>query len=181
MLFLLTVCHVYNCIVYVTSRFAAQQLGHQLAMHLRAAHAHLRRHSNLAFGPFGMTADQYVLLTVLEEQGEATQQELVRRCYSDTATIGTMVSLLQAKGFVTRMPHPQDGRALRVSLTPQGVRLARHMRRSSAWVRSELVALFSEKELRTLIEFLARVAGAMHPPRRTQKISQPRIPKLISK
>jgi len=105
-------------------------------MHLRAAYARLRRRSNLAFSPFGMTTDQYVLLTVLAQDSEATQQELVRLCYSDTATIGTMVSLLETKALVTRKPHPEDGRALRVKLTRSGQRLAEEMRRGSTGIRT---------------------------------------------
>ena len=152
-----------KCSVYVTSKGNADQPGHQLAMHLRAAYAHLRRRSNLAFASFGMTTDQYVLLTVMANDGQGTQQELVRRCYSDTATIGTMVSLLEKRGFVARTPHPEDGRAHSVRLTRSGRRLAEEMRRSSTGIRTELTALFSEQELRMLIEFLDRLAGAMRP------------------
>src|SRR5262249_9565117 len=115
-------------------------------MHLRAAYAHLRRRSNLAFASFGMTTDQYVLLSVLVQGGEATQQELVTRCHSDTATIGTMLTLLESKGLITRRPHPQDGRARHVELTRLGRKLAEQMRRGSASIRSELTALFSEQE-----------------------------------
>src|SRR3974390_1206200 len=124
--------HRAKCIVYVTYNTNADLLGHQLAMHLRAAYAHLRRRSNLAFSSYGMTADQYVLLSVLAQEGEATQQELVRRCYSDTATIGTIVSLLETKGLVTRTPHPRDGRARSVRLTRPGGRLAADMKKSSS-------------------------------------------------
>jgi DNA-binding MarR family transcriptional regulator len=113
-----------------------------------------------------MTADQYVLLSVLAEEGEATQQDLVRRCYSDTATIGTMVSLLETKGLVTRMPHSRDGRALSVELTRTGRRLAADMKKSSSSLRADLIGLFSEQELPKLIEFLDRLAGAMRPPTR---------------
>ena len=155
-----------NYIVYVTSRQTADQLGHHLAMHLRGAYAHLRRRSNLVFSSFGMTTDQYVLLTVLSEEDKATQQELVRRCYSDTATIGAMLSLLEGKGLVARMPHPRDGRALSVGLTRSGRRLAGEMRRSSSSLRIEMAALFKEQELQTLIKFLDRLAGAMRPPGR---------------
>lgn len=163
-----------NCPVYVISPDRADELGHQLAMRLRAAYAHLRRRSNLAFAPLGMTADQYVLLAVLARQGQATQQELVRRCASDTATVGTMLSLLEAKGLVTRSPHPRDGRAWCVQLTPPGQALAGKMARGSAGVRAKMVALFSEPELQTLLEYLERLAGAMHPPARKTGRQPPR-------
>jgi DNA-binding MarR family transcriptional regulator len=132
-------------------------------MHIRAAAAHLRRRSNQAFAAFGMTTDQYVLLTVLAEHRKATQQELVGWCFSDTATIGAMVSLLEVKGLVTRTPHPQDRRALNVRLTQPGLGLAKEMRRSSSNLRAELTSLFSKQELPLLLEFLARMAGAMRP------------------
>jgi len=141
-------------------------------MHLRAAYAHLRRRSNLTFSSFGMSSDQYVLLAVLAEDGEATQQHLVRRCYSDTATIGTMVSLLEAKGLVTRTPDPQDGRALRVKLTASGLRLAKEMRRSSSAIRVQLAAIFNQKERQSLVEFLDRIAKAMRPPGRKTAATQ---------
>jgi len=163
-----------DCIVYVTSKHSIDQLGHRLAMGLRAAHAHLRRRSNLAFSAFQMTADQYVLLSVLVQEGEATQQELVRRCCSDTATIGTMLALMEKKKLVTRTPDPRDGRALRVRLTRSGARLAEEMRQSSSGVRANLVGVFNEQELHRLIEYLDRLAGAMCPPARRTKSPQPR-------
>ena len=155
-----------KCRVYVTPSAPADQVGHQLALQLRAAYAHLRRHSNAVFEPFGMTSDQYVLLTVLARQGEATQQALVRHCASDTATMGAMVSLLEAKRLVTRTPHPRDGRARSVQLTPPGRVLAERMRRRSSRLRMSLVGLFDERELRILLECLERLAGAFRPPRR---------------
>jgi len=148
-----------------------------LAMNLRAAYAHLRRRSNLVFAPFEMTSDQYVLLTVLAQQGEATQQELVRECYSDTATIGTMVARLQEKGLISRTPHPKDGRAWRVGLTRSGQRLTEAMRRSSSRLRAKLVRLFNERELQMLMEFLARLAGALRPPARRAAPSKRQRPK----
>jgi DNA-binding MarR family transcriptional regulator len=155
-----------QCSVYVTSRTATDLLGHELAMHLRAAYAHLRRSTNSAFSQFGMTADQYVLLRVLAERGQATQQELVRRCYSDTATIGAMLALLEEKGLVSRAPHPEDGRALSVGLTRPGHLLEAEMTGSSASLRVGLVGLFKPDEARTLIGLLDRLAGALRPPKR---------------
>jgi DNA-binding MarR family transcriptional regulator len=148
-------------------------------MHLRGAYARLRRRSNIVFSSFGMTTDQYVLLTVLSEDGKATQQELVRRCFSDTATIGAMVSLLEEKGLVARMPHPQDGRALSVELTLAGRRLAEEMRRSSSSLRVDMAELFNKQELQTFISFLDRLAGAMRPPGR-RKTAPPKTVSIRS-
>ena len=154
---------VETVIVYVISDQYADQLGHELAMRVRAAAAHLRRRSNQVFAPFGLSTDQYVLMTMLAQQRKATQQELVGLCFSDTATIGAMVSLLETKGLVKRTPHRRDRRALVVRLTRSGQRLSMKMRAGSAAVRADMMALFSERELATLMEFLSRLAGAMRP------------------
>lgn len=113
-----------------------------------------------------MTADQYVVLTVLSEVPEATQQTLAARCYSDTATMGAMITLLESKGWVSRVPHPWDRRAWSVRITPPGRALARRMRRASAALRVELAGLFDPEELAVLLRCLERLAGAMRPARR---------------
>jgi len=161
-------------IVYVISDQYADELGHELAMRVRAAAAHLRRRSNQVFAPFGLSTDQYVLMTMLAQQRKATQQELVALCFSDTATIGAMVSLLETKGLVKRTPHRRDRRALVVRLTRSGQRLSRQMRAGSAAVRADMMALFNERELATLMEFLSRLAGALRPANRRSSSKVPR-------
>jgi DNA-binding MarR family transcriptional regulator len=135
-------------------------------MRLRGAYAWLRRRSNLALMKYGLSSDQYVLLTALAEHGVATQQELVERCYSDTATIGTMVTLLSKKGWVERAPHPEDGRAWSVKIRAPGLALVRRTRRGTMSVRGEMVRLFTEQELRTLSDCLERLAGGTFQSRR---------------
>lgn len=145
-------------------------------MSLRAAYSHLRRESSAVFSPFNMTSDQYVLLFVLEQTGEATQQELVKRCYSDTATIGAMVALLETKGLLKRTPHPRDRRARSVKLTRAGTTLAREMSHASAALRARIVALFQDEELRAFISLLDRLAEAMQPPSRNTRRARRRRP-----
>lgn len=119
-----------------------------------------------------MTTDQYVLLTVLKRQGEASQEELARLCYSDTATIGTMIVLLESKELVVRTRHPKDRRAWSVQLTPRGQLLADKMRRCSQPLRARLAHLFQPSELALLMELLGRVADALRPSRRRSSSSR---------
>jgi DNA-binding MarR family transcriptional regulator len=145
-------------------------------MQLRAAYSRLRRSSNQAFSAFKMSSDQFVVLTVLAEKGTATQQDLVRLCHSDTATMGTMVTLLEKKRLLERRPHPDDGRAQSLSLTRVGCDLQRRMWRESAAVRIDLARLFNQEDYGDLLKFLERLAEAMPPPRRKTARSQPRKP-----
>src|SRR5262249_28595853 len=94
--------------------------GHDLALALRAAYLALHRQTDATMAPFGVTADQFVLLAALAEGDALTQQALVRRVGSDASTVRAMLLLLEVRGLVSREPHPDDGRARSVALTPLG-------------------------------------------------------------
>lgn len=84
----------------------AKQFHESLAMVLRIAYLRLHRTTNRNFQPFDSTADQYVLMRLLRDQEGLTQQELTVLTASDRTTIGTMLQLLETKGWVERRPDP---------------------------------------------------------------------------
>jgi DNA-binding MarR family transcriptional regulator len=139
--------------------------GHEVAMALRAAYLALHRQSDAHFTSQGVTADQFVLLAALAEEGDAvTQQELVRRVWSDPNTVGAMLLLLEGRGLVARQRHPTDGRARRVSLTAKGRRMYDTLLASSEPLRARLMAAFRPDEVITLVGLLDRIALVMAPP-----------------
>jgi DNA-binding MarR family transcriptional regulator len=96
--------------------------GHDIAMALRAAYWAMHRDADALLQPHGVTANQFVLMSVLAEGKVLTQQELVRRASSDANTVRAMLVLLERNGLVSRRPHPSDGRARCVALTDKGRR-----------------------------------------------------------
>jgi DNA-binding MarR family transcriptional regulator len=131
--------------------------GHDIAIGLRTAYWAMHRRTEASFGKRGITADQFVLLSLLAEQDGVTQQELVRRASSDANTVRAMLVLLEKRGFVTRERHPTDGRARNVTLTHKG-----RQTYEGLWSRSEplweqLRAAFDSEEARMLVEFLTRI------------------------
>src|SRR5215468_1146380 len=89
-------------------------------MRLRGAYLTFHRMANAHFEQFGVTADQFVVLTLLADEDGVTQRDLVERAFSDANTIGEMLRRLERKQFVRREPHPKDRRARCVFLTPKG-------------------------------------------------------------
>ena len=133
-------------------------------MRLRAAYSFFRRRTSAELAPLGMSADQFVLLTVLAQDGPATQQELVRRCPSDTTTLGAMVALLETKKLVKRQAHAADGRAWVVSLTRAGRARQKQLWDGTEDLRAELTGLFRPDEAHLLLQLLDRIIGALEPP-----------------
>ena len=101
-----------------------------IAMRLRRTYMSMHRHAQQHFAPFGVTADQYVVLSILAEHEGLRQQELAERANSDANTIAAMLALLEKKRLVRRRSDKNDGRVKRVSLTAAGGRLQEKLSQS---------------------------------------------------
>jgi DNA-binding MarR family transcriptional regulator len=128
-------------------------------MRLRGAYLTFHRFGNAHFEPVGMTADQVVILTLLAEKDGITQREVVERSYSDPNTIAAMLVRLEKKNLIRREPHPDDGRARCVYLTPQGRKLQRRLWEGWEDYLEKLDSAFRPKDLETLRSLLERVPG----------------------
>ena len=68
-----------------------------------------------------------------------------------------MVSNLEKRGLIARQPHPHDGRAMGLHLTPAGQKLMRDAERTAAQLESEAAAKLTGNEVKTLIRLLKKV------------------------
>jgi DNA-binding MarR family transcriptional regulator len=133
-------------------------------MGLRAAYLAMHRRGEEYFARHGVTADQFVLLALLDDRDGITQQDLVRRASSDPNTVRAMLLLLEGRGFVTRGQHPTDRRARCVTLTNKGRQAYAKLVAGHQPFRDRLLSLFEPDEAKVLIDFLGRIAEAMaHP------------------
>lgn len=79
-----------------------------LGMRLRRACQVLHRRTNPERRRrFDVTADQFVVLSLLAEHGGVSQQELCGDCCSDPSTMGALVRLMEARGWVRESPTPK--------------------------------------------------------------------------
>jgi DNA-binding MarR family transcriptional regulator len=77
--------------------------------------------------PFALTHVQFVLLaslTWLNQDGPVTQRELADHVATDPMMTSQVLRGLERRGLVRRAPHPDDGRAWALSVTPRGRALA---------------------------------------------------------
>lgn len=138
--------------------------GHDIAMGLRAAYWSMHRQTNARLALQGATAEQFVLLALLAEEDGITQQELGRRATSDPNTIRAMLVLLEKRGLIARQPHPTDGRARSVTLTPKGRQAYAKWQAQIETLQERLCDLFLSDEADDLIGFLNGISEAMAEP-----------------
>lgn len=65
---------------------------------------------NRKLAPLGLTAQQLIAMGVLCFQEDLSLGEFADRVNVKKATAVSMINGLEAKGLVTRRPHPRDGR-----------------------------------------------------------------------
>jgi DNA-binding MarR family transcriptional regulator len=68
-----------------------------------------------------------------------------------------MVNALEKRALVTRAPHPHDGRAMGLHLTPAGKKMMRNAEQTAARVEEEATPRLSAAERKTLMSLLRKI------------------------
>ncbi len=143
------------------------RFANSLGIRLRRAYQALHRRANdeLRRG-FGVTANQFVVLSLLAERDGVSQQELSDRCYSDPSTTGALVRLMERRGWVERHADPQDSRVRQVHLTESGRKLQEKLWVAAAesFHRDLWSVPGTQEEEQQLFRFLDRVVEVMERP-----------------
>lgn len=86
-----------------------------------------QRRIRAALAPHDLTHVQFVLLaslTWMDRSQPVTQRDLAAFAGTDVMMTSQVLRALEAKGHITRSPHPTDGRAVTLAPTPTGIALA---------------------------------------------------------
>jgi len=101
----------------------------------------LRQEADPDFGQSLVSA-----LATIDRHGPLTLGELADREHLAPPSITKLVNRLESEGLVRRGPHPDDGRAVSVTVTKAGAtRVARARDRATAWLREQVGTLTPEE------------------------------------
>jgi len=134
--------------------------GHELGMWLRKAYLSFHRRANARMLKHGITADQFVLLSVLVREEGVTQITIVERTASDPNTVAAILGLLERRGLVRREAHAQDRRARCVFLTAEGRRIQRRAAKEADPLLDALWDSMKGADAGGIERFLKRVHSA---------------------
>jgi DNA-binding MarR family transcriptional regulator len=132
-------------------------------MLLRKAYLSFHRRANALMLNHGITADQFVLLSVVAREPGITQINIVERTASDPNTVAAILRLLEGRRLVRRESHASDGRARCVFLTAEGRRVQRRATRESESILAVLLNCVGKSDNGTIEQFLQRVHQAFSP------------------
>ena len=143
----------------------ADALAHDVTLTLgaaeRAARSALFRH----LGELGHRAIRPAHLPVFAgiESGGTRISELAARAGLTRQAMGMLVRDIESAGYVATAPDPDDGRAVLVRLTPQGVTFCRDVARSSRDVTAEIEQRLGAGRLADILDGARAIADPGSP------------------
>ena len=133
-----------------------------LASRLRLAVVRLNRRLRAQRTSTSVTLTQYSALSSLKKCGPMTPGELAAKEVVQPPSMTRVIAALEESGYVSRRPHPTDGRQSIVELTEDGVAyVLADISAREAWLDKRLAQLTGD-ERRTLAEaaeIIDRMAG----------------------
>ena len=114
-------------LVWIASRSAEDLLGTLLA-------------------PVGLSGDEMSIYSILAASPGITPSELSRWMAAPPTSVSSYVKRLEARGHLTRRPHPDDRRSYRIQLTAAGKRTHRSAEALFGPVRERIIQALGDQD-----------------------------------
>ncbi len=105
-----------------------------------------QRDMHRAFAGTSLTESRIHALWVLQHTGPSTQQTLAQALGVTPRSVSALVDGLETAGHVERRPHPDDRRAVLVTLTPSSERLMARMQEDHRELAQDLLGAVEEDD-----------------------------------
>ena len=107
--------------------------------------------------PYQLKPVDFSVLSLVAHNPGITSRQLCSTLGILPPNLVGMVNMLQKRELIARRPHPTDGRAMGLHLTPAGQKLVRDAEKTAASIEAGVASRLSAAELRTLIALLKKV------------------------
>jgi len=141
----------------LTATVVSTELSTLLAGLGREATARVRR----AIRPLGLGAQQYLVLSQLQDLGETSQAELASALGLDPSNLASVAGELVDRGLVDRCRDEADRRRYALTLTPAGTKLLARAAESIGETERELLASLESDQVSHLVTLLRRLADGI--------------------
>lgn len=106
---------------------------------------------------YGLRPVDFSVLSLITHNPGITSRQLCTTLGMLPPNLVGMINNFEKRDLVLRKPHPRDGRAMGLHLTPSGHKLMRDAERTAADLEREVGARLSAAENKTLIRLLQKI------------------------
>lgn len=107
--------------------------------------------------PYHLKPVDFSVLSLVAHNPGITSRQLCSTLGILPPNLVGMVNAFEKRELLARKPHPRDGRAMGLHLTPAGQKLVRDAERTAAGLEAEIGGRLTPSELQTLIRLLKKV------------------------
>jgi DNA-binding MarR family transcriptional regulator len=131
-----------------------------LLIQLRRTQHAVRTRLDTELASTGLTTPQYTVLAALERDEELSSSDLAREFGMSAQTVNVLVKALEDCRLVQRVGHPEHGRILLVTLTPDGRRALQKGRKRALEVQGRLLGQMPASDRGQLMRLLKTIEQA---------------------
>ncbi len=108
-----------------------------------------------------LTPEQFMLIDLLWNQGEMSQQQLADQMQKDKNSVTKLVDAIERKGFVVRQQNVHDRRSNTIVLTEKANLLKPGAKQKGISILDQMLEGISEEELKGFLETLRKLNSNM--------------------
>ena len=109
-----------------------------------------------------LTPEQFMLIDLLWNQGEMSQQELADQMQKDKNSVTKLVDAIERKGFAVRRQNPDDRRSNTLVLTEKAETLKPGAKQKGISILDKMLEGITEDELRAFLITLRKLNNNMN-------------------
>lgn len=106
---------------------------------------------------YGLKQVDFSVLSLLAHNPGATSRQLCSTLDILPPNLVSLIAAMDGRGLIERRPHPHDGRAIGLYLTPAGEQLVREAEQTVMELEMDCSARLTPRERETLIRLLQKV------------------------
>lgn len=106
---------------------------------------------------YGLKQVDFSVLSLLAHNPGATSRQLCSTLDMLPPNLVSLIAAMDGRGLIERRPHPHDGRAIGLYLTPAGEQLVRAAEQTVMELEADCSARLTPRERDTLIRLLQKV------------------------
>lgn len=100
---------------------------------------------------------QYRIIIELSRREKLTQKDLIAKLDIEQSTIGNTLNRMEQGGLIERKPHPNDGRAQILCLTPHAIELREKANIKAKLLNQKALSTFSDDEKTQFFELMNKL------------------------
>lgn len=108
-----------------------------------------------------LTPEQFMLIDLLWNQGEMSQQQLADQMQKDKNSVTKLVDAIERKGFVVRQQNVHDRRSNTIVLTEKANLLKPGAKQKGISILDQMLEGISEEELKGFLDTLRKLNNNM--------------------